>query len=77
MRRLLLFVILLMGLLLVACGGSVAEEATVPPSTADEAATAVSTESGPVNPNRRYAVPDLTLVANTGRPQFLNSFANW
>ena len=78
MRRLVLFISLLFGLLLVACGsGATAETAVSADTTASDASAPVPVESKPVDPNRLYAVSDLNQVANTGRPQFLNSFANW
>ena len=79
MKRLVMFVSVMIGWVLVACGGEVVEETAVS-STAtpieEPTATAV-VEPESVDPNRLYAVSDLSQVANTGKPQFLNSFANW
>jgi hypothetical protein len=77
--RVVKFIWILMLLFVVSCssqGGSETAVTTEPAAVANEPATAEATDR-PVDPNRLYAVPDLSQVASTGRPQFLNSFANW
>lgn len=60
----------LVGLLaLTACGPTAAEPTAAPP--APVAVETPATEAPALDPT------DVTLVANTGRPQFLNSFATW
>lgn len=69
---------LMMGLLLLlACSSQGGGETAVSSATESTDAVAEPSESQPVDPNRLYGVSDLSQVANTGRPQFLNSFANW
>jgi hypothetical protein len=45
--------------------------------TAESSDTTVNESDAPIDLDRLYAVPDLSQVAHTGRPQFLNAFANW
>lgn len=57
-------------LLLVGCGQEVAETAVSP-------TTAPSPTVAPTAPSRDPYNPDPTLIANTGRPQFVTAYADW
>ncbi len=62
---------LVAGLLgLVACSAGTGAPAVVP------AAAGVDFEAR-LDPYRAYPEPDLALINQTGRPQFLNSYAEW
>lgn len=41
------------------------------------AITQPDVESAAADPNRPYTPPDVTLLGATGRPQFLNAYADW
>ena len=70
--RLLIFALLAL-LTLVACGG---ETGVILEAAAEESSGAE--EFVPqLDPQRPYSTSDLSLVGNTGRPQFLNSYADW
>lgn len=56
----------LLAFVAVACGGT-----TNAPLVEEVAAESEAVASNPVNTN------DLTLIGETGRPQFLNAFASW
>jgi hypothetical protein len=45
--------------------------------TAESSDTTVNESEAVVDPDRLYAVPNLSQVTHTSRPQFLNAFANW
>ncbi|MCB0028452.1 MAG: hypothetical protein KDE28_11130 [Anaerolineales bacterium] len=70
--RLLIFALLAL-LALVACGG----QSGVVLETAAEEADEANDFVPQLDPQRPYPAPDLALVGNTGRPQFLNSYADW
>lgn len=58
---------------LIACGSSQAPENPTPTAAPAAAATVVPNEpaTSAVNPS------DLSLIGQTGRPQFLNAYASW
>lgn len=61
-------VLVLVGLLAVACA-----PAAAPTSTP----TTLPTEAAPETAASTEPTEDITLVGRTGRPQFLDSFAHW
>ncbi|MCB8962746.1 MAG: hypothetical protein H6651_20700 [Ardenticatenales bacterium] len=71
--RLLIFALLAL-LALVACGS---ESGAVLGVAAAEEADEANDFVPQLDPQRPYPAPDLALVGNTGRPQFLNSYADW
>jgi hypothetical protein len=73
-KNLLRFVILtLLGLLAVACAPATAPTPTVAPANDPPAGEAQASGSTV----KRGVSEDITLVASTGRPQFLDSYATW
>lgn len=66
-------------LTLSACSPSAAPPTSAPPTRAPQTPTGVesSTPGATATFDGLYPPQDLSLVANTGRPQLLNSYANW
>ncbi|MCA9997835.1 MAG: hypothetical protein KDE56_18880 [Anaerolineales bacterium] len=54
-------------LLLVGCGSTATPQPTAAPTIAAE----------PTTPSHNAYDPDPTLIANTGRPQFVSAYADW
>jgi hypothetical protein len=67
----------LVWLFLVGCHSERAGETAVSSNPTANGEFTENASDAPLDPDRLYAVPDLSQVASTGRPQFLNAFANW
>lgn len=63
-----LLVTALLGMLATACATAAQQNVTVAPATGIER---------PASVERAYSPSDASLVASTGRPQFLDSYADW
>ena len=75
-RWLLLTFSLLVLLLLAACAGGT-DVAPEEIAAAEEVAGPATNFEPQLDPQRPYSNNDLSLIGNNGRPQFLNSYADW
>lgn len=64
-------------LLMLSILGWLALAACAPSSTAPTAPTGAESVIGPSDDGGLYPPQDLSLISSTGRPQFINSYANW
>lgn len=67
----------LLRLLLLGILGGLALAACAPSSTAPTSPAGVESIIGPSDDGGLYPQQDLSLISSTGRPQFINAYANW
>lgn len=67
----------LLRLLLLGVLGWLALAACAPSATAPTPSSGVDRVIGPSDDGGLYPPQDLSLISSTGRPQFINSYANW
>ncbi len=64
-------------LLLVSILGWLALVACAPSSTSPASFSSAENLIGPSDDGGLYPQQDLSLISSTGRPQFINAYANW
>lgn len=67
----------LLRLLMVSILGWLALAACAPASTSSVSFSGVENVIGPSDDGGLYPQQDLSLISSTGRPQFINAYANW
>ncbi|MBL8154438.1 MAG: hypothetical protein JNM70_09655 [Anaerolineae bacterium] len=67
----------LLRLLMLSILGWLALAACAPASISPASSSGVESVIGPSDDGGLYPPQDLSLITSTGRPQFINAYANW